>query len=144
MALSHYGVAIETYPPAEVIEAHYDAVAARVLDLEPVHDDLFSILERAERTHFELMHGRYVRTGAVRESLTQRGGYGAVRDSQGSDFRFGSRVFYAHFLTKSPYDVENFQVTKRSGHGRSAVLVMPPAAKEEITRRVMRYVTEPF
>jgi hypothetical protein len=58
------------------------------------------LLEANERDVFAALHGRYVNTGATKRSLTEGGG-DAVREIIGSELEFGTRVWYARFLTRA-------------------------------------------
>lgn len=144
-ALAKFGVYVQVVPPghAEVVASKIHRVADRLEDPGEAWDEAITYLEGLHAQHFSRMRGRYIRTGDTMRSLTRSHAYGAIRKNKG-EMRFGTRVWYAHFLTKSPYDVENHQVHKEPpGEGRSAVLIWPPRADKNITEILARHVMEP-
>jgi hypothetical protein len=134
---------IVTVNAREVADSYFD-VGEAIADLRPAFREAFRLLEADEVEHFAKMRGRYILTGATMRSLTRRRAAGAIREAHGTNAAFGTRVLHAHYLTKSPYDVENDQVSKHNGHGRSAVLVSKPATRRAIADLVLEHVARPF
>lgn len=91
-------------------------LSLRFIHLEPIRERVMNIFEQGEERHFNRQKGRYVRTGALRDSLTQPNANGAIREAHGDEFVFGTSIFYARFLRKGR---------------KSAVLVLQPAAKRQ-------------
>jgi hypothetical protein len=80
----------------ELGPAHLGVIAARMA--EPLFPDgVFRAAERAEATIFESYGGKYVDTGALRASLTEREAEGAVRELRPGEMLFGTTVYYARF-----------------------------------------------
>jgi hypothetical protein len=127
----------------EVADA-YEGVGHRANRLQPAFEEVMGLLEKDERKHFEKMRGRYVLTGATRESLTQRDARGAIRSIHAGGLAFGTRVVQAHYLTKSPRDPENQQISKHNGHGRSAVLVFKKGTKRKASQLILRHIVGDF
>lgn len=96
---------IETGVPQA--ERTVQAIAGRMLDPTVAAVDLFAILEQDEQAIFDSLGGRYVETGRTRDSLTLSSSPDAIREAGlmgtfgGPHFTFGTRVWYAHFLTET-------------------------------------------
>lgn len=129
---------------AEEVANSYDQVGLHVVNLEPAMAKIMGLLIKDEIQHFRKMKGRYVLTGATIASLTQPDAGGAIRAIHGDGLRFGTRVEQAHYLTKSPHDAENQQITKHNGHGRSAVLVFRKQTVRKASQLILKHSVEPF
>ena len=55
------------------------------------------VFEQEERTIFGSYSGKYVQTGALMASLTERGAAGAIRELRPGGFTFGTSIWYARF-----------------------------------------------
>ena len=55
-----------------------------------VADQVFDVIETAQVSHFAALHGRYVDTGELRESLTSRHAANALRLAHGDQIDFGT------------------------------------------------------
>jgi hypothetical protein len=112
--------------------SHLREIAGRARDPEAALRRVFPIFERAEAELFESLGGKYVRTGATRKSLTEPTAKGAVREVHGTEFVFGSKVWYA-----------KFQGTTGPGSHRppSAILKLTPEMAREASEAVLAYVT---
>lgn len=124
--------------------ADLQAVQGRMRNLAPAYREIFRMQEKIEQRGFARLRGRYVRTRATKNSLTRRGS-GAIRRAHRHGSEFGTRVWYAHFLTKAPRDTNLGQVHKSPpGKGRSAVLFFPRSLRKETARHLENYVAEPW
>jgi hypothetical protein len=90
------------------------------------------LLEQNERDVFDGLHGRYVNTGATRDSLTSSGG-DAIRDIRGDELEFGTAVYYARFLTRV-IGPDNRRT------GGSAVLRVSPARRTMIAGQTLNWL----
>jgi hypothetical protein len=143
--LARYGVYVQVIPPGQVIGEQFHQAANRAR--KPAYGRVLTLLERIHAVHFARLDGRYVLTGRTMASLTRSNAYGAIRRGArgGPELRFGSRVWYAHFLTKSPHDPAFGQLRKEPpGEGLSAVLVMPKGTKKKVAKILGDYIMEPF
>lgn len=93
---------------------------------EPAFKLVAEILEKGEERHFKGLQGRYVRTGALRDSLTQPSANGAIREIHGDQLIFGTSIFYAKFLRKRK---------------KSAVLVLKPTERKAAAATILAYVS---
>jgi hypothetical protein len=107
--------------------ADLEGISHRMTDAEPAFVEAARILERGERRLFTRLHGKYVRTGATRDSLTQPAANHAIREAHADELVFGTSVWYARFLRKK--------------RGKSAVLVLQPTERKQITRTILDYIT---
>ncbi|MEJ7783812.1 MAG: hypothetical protein WKF96_03345 [Solirubrobacteraceae bacterium] len=120
-----------------------EQVAGRLRNAQPAFEDALDILERGEERHFARLRGQYVRSGALKQSLTGQSP-ASIREIQNDGAEFGTNLFYAQFQVKRRKAPEAGQVRKRNGKGKSAVLVLQPKAKKEIVQTLLDYVVEPF
>lgn len=133
-----------TSPDALRVAEDYEQVGHRAMDLAPPFREAATFLEQLHATDFTRLRGRYVRTGATKASLTGPGA-DAIRDADRHGLVFGTAVWYAHFLTKSPRDPSMGQVKKEPpGEGRHAVLFFPRSAQKKVADMLLGYITEPF
>lgn len=112
-------------------------VGERAQNLSPEFTEEIGRLERAEESVFS--GGEYVRTGALRDSLTHSGAEGAVRRVTRSSLEFGSSIFYARFQVENPGPQTPAGGLERKGHP-SAVLKLEPQAGVEVTESVGEYI----
>lgn len=118
-------------------------VADRLRNSEPAWREALEILEQGEQRHFARLRGQYVRTGALKQTLTGQSPK-SIREIQNDGLEFGTGLHYARFLSKKPKTPDAGQVRRRKAKGKSAVLVLQPKAKKDIVRALTEYVTEPF
>lgn len=109
----------------EEAEKDLDGIARRMLDARPAFEAVEKILESGEERHFASLRGRYVRTGALKASLTQPDANGAIREAHADELVFGTSIYYARFLRR-----------KR----KSAVLVLKPIERRSASRTILDYV----
>jgi hypothetical protein len=132
-----------TVPDALRVAEDFEEVGDRAGDLSEPYREAATYLEELHATGFRRLHGRYVRTGATRSSLT--GGPGGIRNVDPTGLLFGSGVWYSKFLTKRRQDPEMGQVDKKPPlEGRHAVLFFPTEAQNRVSEMLMGYLTEPF
>jgi hypothetical protein len=130
-------------PAAPKVAKDYHDLGERFGNQEGGFERVNRTLEEAHRLHFRRLRGRYVRTGAVRASLTQSNANGAIRTIHANELKFGTRVEHARYLTKSPRDPEGGQIRKGdSGKGRSAVVVFPRRVQREVVRELTDWIME--
>jgi hypothetical protein len=111
------------------------AMERRLEDLEPAWTEIFRIMERGERRVFARYGGKYVDTGATRDSLTQAHAGGAIRDFHpvSNTATFGTSVTndrgdpYPRFLRLPDHS--------------SAVLRADSTTRRQAAEIMMRYVT---
>lgn len=103
-----------------------DGIAHRMQNAQPAFEDVARILEAGEQRHFDSLRGRYVRTGALRDSLTEESANGAIREAHGDSLTFGTSIFYARFLRRKK---------------KSAVLVLKPLERKQASQAIMDFVT---
>jgi hypothetical protein len=101
-------------------------VSARMSNAQPAFTQIERILEQGEQRQFDRLHGKYVRTGATRASLTQPSANGAIRQAHADELVFGTNVWYAKFLRKKK---------------KSAVLVLLPKERKQVTQTMLDYIT---
>jgi hypothetical protein len=123
----------------EKVERDLQGISQRILDMEPAFREATVLLEASEARLFDQLGGRYVRTGALRQSLTTPGA--GVREVTPHGLAFGSDVYYARFQVEDPGPVTPAGGLERKGHP-SAVLKLSEADAETVARGVMRHVTE--
>ena len=127
------------------VAEHIEHVAERLETHPMIYREVMALLELTEVEHFARLRGRYIRTGATFDSLTEPHGPGAIRDVHRDGAEFGTSVWYAHFLTKAPKDPFDGQVRKEPpGKGLSAVLVFSKTTQGEIGNMVAHYIREPW
>lgn len=98
----------------------------------------FKKMEDAEQLVFAGLGGRYVNSGAVKRSLTEAGGEGAVREEMADGVKFGTSIWYAHFLTEHVGPPTDKGGLKRPPP--SAVLKLTPALRAEIGRDLTAFI----
>lgn len=101
-------------------------VAGRMSNAQPAFTEIERILEAGEQRQFNRLHGKYVRTGATRASLTQPSANGAIRQAHADELIFGTSIWYAKFLRKKK---------------KSAVLVLLPKERKAITQTMLDHIT---
>jgi hypothetical protein len=101
-------------------------VSARMSNAQPAFTQIERILEQGEQRQFDRLHGKYVRTGATRASLTQPSANGAIRQAHADELVFGTNVWYAKFLRKKK---------------KSAVLVLLPKERKQVTQTMLDHIT---
>jgi hypothetical protein len=111
----------------EKTTADLEGISHRMTDAEPAFVEAARILERGEQRLFKRLHGKYVRTGATRDSLTQPAANHAIREAHADELVFGTSIWYARFL--------------RNKRGKSAVLVLTPTERKQINRTILDYIT---
>jgi hypothetical protein len=84
----------------EAILGKYEGIEERLQDLRPALEDVSDLLESGEQRLFDQMRGKYVRTGRLRESLTNSLSADAIRSITGDTLVFGTSVYYARFQQK--------------------------------------------
>lgn len=120
-------------------------VADRLKEAHGAWGNVETVLEAGHERHFKRLRGRYVRTGRLRDSLTGVSPH-SIREvhADGAGLDFGTSVFYARFLTKRRKDPNDGQQRARRRKGKSAVLVMTPATRKQVSRSVLDFLTEPW
>ena len=113
-------------------------MAEDMWDMRAVFEEVTRLLEASETRLFAELDGRYVRTGAMRDSLTMSGE--GVRDINPTSLRFGSDVYYARFQVKNPGPVTPKGGLQRKGHP-SAVLRLTNAQAHQIAQDAMEHIT---
>jgi hypothetical protein len=111
----------------EETEADLAGVSRRMANAAPAFAESARILERGEQRVFDRLHGKYVRTGATKASLTQPAANGAIREVHADALIFGTSIWYARFLRKRK---------------KSAVLVLLPKERKQLTQTMLDYITE--
>jgi hypothetical protein len=135
---------VEAIPPVEVVAKKYDDVADVMKNLTGPFRDVIDLLEETHERAFARLRGRYVRTGATKDSLTGSSA-GAIRDADRDGLQFGTSIWYAHFLTKAPKDPNLGQVPKANKpHLKHAVLVFPKATQKHVADMLIGRIAEPF
>jgi hypothetical protein len=102
-------------------------IGRRMRDARPAFERVMPVLEAGEARHFAGLGGRFVMSGALRDSLTQASANGAIRETHGSHLVFGTSIFYARF--------------QRKGR-KSAVLVVKPKEKRQAATTIMDWIVE--
>jgi hypothetical protein len=128
---------------AETVHA-FDEVAERITNVAPAFDDVFDMLEAGEKELFRSVRPKYVRSGALKASLTQRLAPGAIRKVHHDSAEFGTSIWYAKFLSKSREDMPIGQIRgDRRTYKPSAVLVLQPKTTKRIAELILDYMVEP-
>ena len=112
-----------------------EGIAHRMINQEPALELAMKRLEDSEEKFFE---EGYVRTGALKESLTGDGP-GAIRRVTRTGFEFGSSIHYAAFQVEDPGPVTPAGGLQRRGHP-SAILKVEPEQAHELTVALGEYV----
>lgn len=113
---------------AETTAERLDRIADRMNNSRRGFEHALDTLEAGEERHFRSLRGRYVRTGALRDSLTQENAQGAIREAHADHALFGTSIFYGRFLRKGK---------------KSAVLVLKPLERKTIARDLLSWITDP-
>lgn len=98
----------------QVIQARYEGVEWRALNLQGGWQAVFRMLEGVEEDFFDAIAPRLYDTGRLKRSLTRPGG-DAIREAHRGDVRFGTRVPYAKFQTPRPIRVTPFIANASAG-----------------------------
>ena len=108
-------------------------IAGRARDPEAALRRVFPVFEKAELELFDHYGGKYVASGATRDSLTKPDAKGAVRTVKGTTFVFGSTIWYA-----------KFQGTTGVGEHSppSAILKLTSEMAKEASDAVLAYIAE--
>lgn len=114
-------------------------IAERSNNLMPVFEAAIERQEKYEEQVFDEAEGKYVLTGALRESLTGANAQGAVREVRPSSVKFGSSIWYAKFQVEDPGPVTAAGGLERKGH-KSAVLKRAPRSFELATVAAGEYI----
>lgn len=109
----------------EKAEHDLEEIADRMRDFRRAAGLLFSILEAGEQRHFSSLRGRYVLTGATRDSLTSRSANGAIREAHAGELTFGTSIDYAQYLRRKK---------------KSAVLVLKPKEKKRASSELLDFI----
>ena len=127
---------------AKEVSGDLHAIGKRMENAKPAFRAIVPILEDGESRYFSRLNGRYVRTGATRDSLTGMTGH-SIRDvhADGGGLTFGTTVSYAKFLTKRKKDPQQGKVKKKKGRpGWSAVLVLTRTTRQQINKVLADWV----
>ena len=112
---------------AHPAQARIHGIAERLMYLEPAYEEVFNVLEEGERRIFDAWHGKYVDTGALKDSLTLPDADGALREIHSDGVDFGTLIPYAVY---------------QRDHGRSAIMRFDEAEVAEIAAIMLRYIAE--
>ena len=119
------------------VERDLRGIAGRMVDMEPAFRDATHLLEASEARLFDELAGRYVRTGALRRSLTSPGA--GVREARAGHMAFGSDVPYARFQVEDPGPVTPAGGLERKGHP-SAVRKLDEETAHMVAHRMMGHI----
>jgi len=81
-------------------EHTFEGIATRLLDMSPALRAEERVLEVQEQGVFAQHAGRFVDTGALKNSLTMPNAPGAVRKVSATSLQFGTSIKYARFQTE--------------------------------------------
>jgi hypothetical protein len=112
-------------------------ISERITDLAPAFEQAARMFEASEARLFGELGGKYVRTGALRRSLTVAGE--GIRDVHQGSLRFGSDVPYAAFQVEDPGPVTPAGGLKRKGHP-SAVLKLTDEQAHAVAQDAMGHI----
>lgn len=98
----------------QLVKAHYEGIAWRVLNLHGGWQAVFRMLEAEETDFFEAIAPRLYKTGRLRRSLTRPGGE-AIREAHRGTVRFGTRVPYAKFQRPRPLRINSVIANMAAG-----------------------------
>lgn len=101
-------------------------MGARARSPQPAFKAIFAPLEESHAELFASLGGKYVDTGALRDSLTQPNANGALREIHGAEMQFGSTLDYAVFQRED---------------GKSAVLRLRPKDRKKASLTYLAYIT---
>jgi hypothetical protein len=102
-------------------------IAVRFVHAEPAFLEMAEIIQHGEERVFATLHGKYVRTGALKESLTKDHAEHAIRRAHAEELEFGSGLPYAIYQRKN----------KRA---KSAVLKLLTKERREVGQLFLGYV----
>jgi len=134
MSTSEPNVTFEIVDGAEAI-AMLDGIEGRAANPAPGLAELIPELEERERALFDSYHGKYVDTGATRDSLIHTHAIGAIREVHGGQFIFGTSIWYAKFQGTTGFG---------SHSPPSAILKLPDGSAELASKVGARYVVDGF
>lgn len=109
----------------EKAAADLDGISVRMQNARPAFELVQEILQAGEERHFAGLRGRYVRTGALKASLTQPNANGAIREAHADELVFGTSIYYARFLRRKK---------------KSAVLVLKPIERKAASRTILDFI----
>lgn len=118
------GLDISIQADVSKVSEDLTGVARRMVNAKPAFTKVQQILERGEQRLFDRAHGKYVKSGRTRESLTQEAAPDAVREARGDRLTFGTSVWYAKFLRKGK---------------KSAVLVLRPTERKQASQVLLDF-----
>jgi hypothetical protein len=122
---------------AEHVEHVFDEMEARTLNQTPAWEEAVELVQKGEQRYFA---GKFVRTGALRASLTERGN-DAIREAHAQELIFGSGIWYAGFQRKMrPAGTAGAKPRGRRRYGKSLVLKTTPTTRRAVGEMVMRYI----
>lgn len=101
-------------------------VALRMVNAQPAWKSIEEILEAGEERIFTRFRGKYVDTGALKESLTQSSANDAIRDAHAFGLDFGTSVWYARY--------------HKDKRGKSPYLKIQPTERKIISAEVLEYI----
>lgn len=82
-------------------------VSFRMRNARPAFELISELMEQSVERAFTKLRGKYVDTGALKDSLTQSTANDAIREAHMDGLDFGTQVWYARFhkdkRDKSPY-----------------------------------------
>jgi hypothetical protein len=108
----------------------YEEIADRLVRARPAFESAQRIIEDGETRLFASFRGKYVRTGALRASLTQPTANGAIRRAHHDELEFGTSIFYAKFQ-------------KKRNSKKPVVLELKPRTRRAVAEHILEYIIEP-
>jgi len=137
MARARPGISIEV-AGSDKVQHDLRAMAGRMADISPVTRAQFHWLELREERLFS--RGKYVRTGALRASLTQDTAAGAIRVTEPGGLKFGTSVWYAPFQVVHPGPVTPKGGLRRKGHTSAVLKRLRPAERRNLAEDVGNWI----
>lgn len=130
-----------TIANASEVAGDLRAIGKRMENAEPAFRAIIPVIESGEERYFSRLKGRYVRTGATKDSLTGVTA-NSIRDvhNDGGGLTFGTTVSYAKFLTKRRRDPQEGRLKKKGRPGWSAVLVLTRTTRKQINKVIADWV----
>lgn len=107
-------------------EGKLEKMTYRVTDMRPGFEEVQKMLEEGEERLFNRYGGKYVDTGALKDSLTQPRANKAIREAHAQHLDFGTALYYARFL--------------KDKTGKSAVLKLQPKERKKIPVTLLEFV----
>lgn len=123
---------------AEKAQRDFDQVMKRMLNHRTGMRRTIPLLQANESAIFASHGGKYVKTGALRASLTEPKGAGAVRRPARQSLNFGTSIYYARFQREHVGPKTDKGGMKRSG--RNVVMDIPEPVQNACAEVVMRYI----